>query len=550
MTEEELLEIISCNTETEHLEFKSAEKTFNFDGGKKSILGYCVALSNEGGGRLILGVTDDNPRKICGTETFKNIQKLKTDIYNRLNRRVDVEEFITQDNKRVLILNIPSRPIGQPLDFDGIYLMRVGEELVPMTPEQLKKISNEATADYSNEIIPGTTINDLSDEAIIVLRNLLKASNRLGEKDIDNIDDEQLLIDLQLLKDGKLTIAALVLLGTNSALTKYLPYAEVRYNYKKAYETKPIDIAIFRKGYLLYYNELWVKINSRNSILEVPYGLTTFYKNMFDEQTIKEAINNAIMHRDYSEVHQTIIITQTDSNIEIVSPGGFLDGITIDNIINESKTRNRLIADVLYRCGFVDNFGYGVNLMIKNQLSSGKDKPDFSNTNKYSVVLKIDGKIKDIEFTKYIYKICSEKNIELTEFELQVLYGLKDKPKSIKGELIETIFNKGIVEKDVHGKYMLSKKYYEDHNKRGEYTIRKGIDRETNKQLIINYLDQHKRGTKSDFMALLKKEVGGKTVNKYLKELKDAGKVHFVGNPRIVKGKNIGYWELDVMNSK
>lgn len=129
--------------EDEHLEFKEAKSQFDFD----KLLKYCVALANERGGKLLLGIEDKPPRLVVGTNAFRNPQKTAEDIFNKLGFRVDVEEVQHPDG-RVVVLHIPSRPLGHPYELDGSYWMRSGESLVSMTPEQLKQIFAE---DKSNK---------------------------------------------------------------------------------------------------------------------------------------------------------------------------------------------------------------------------------------------------------------------------------------------------------------------------------------------------------------------------------------------------------------
>jgi hypothetical protein len=124
--------------ETENLEFKEAKQQFD----SKKLLEYCVAISNEGGGYLLLGIADKPPRSVIGTKAFPNLKKVAADIFNNLNFRVDVEE-VSHPGGRVVIFHIPSRPFDEPRQLNGKYLMRVNESILPMTPEQLKRIFNK-----------------------------------------------------------------------------------------------------------------------------------------------------------------------------------------------------------------------------------------------------------------------------------------------------------------------------------------------------------------------------------------------------------------------
>jgi hypothetical protein len=132
----------AAKSETENLEFKEAKNQFDFG----DLLSYCVAIANERGGILLLGVANRPPRSVVGTKAFLNTVKTAQDIFNKLHFRVDVEEVQHPDG-RVLVFHIPSRPIGHPHELDGAYYMRSGESLVAMTPDQLKQIFEEKGAE-------------------------------------------------------------------------------------------------------------------------------------------------------------------------------------------------------------------------------------------------------------------------------------------------------------------------------------------------------------------------------------------------------------------
>jgi ATP-dependent DNA helicase RecG len=135
--------------ETEQLEFKEANQQFD----TTKLLRYCVALANEGGGHLVLGVTNKPPRKVVGSQAFSSqsvINSIKALIVQKLRFRVETTELIHPDG-RVLVFEVPPRPMGQPIAFDGAYLMRAGEDLVPMTPDLLKRIFAEDQQDWFSQ---------------------------------------------------------------------------------------------------------------------------------------------------------------------------------------------------------------------------------------------------------------------------------------------------------------------------------------------------------------------------------------------------------------
>jgi ATP-dependent DNA helicase RecG len=157
-------------TESEHLEFKQASRQFD----SEKLTRYCVALASEGGGKLILGVTDKLPRRVVGTDAFPDVGKTQSQLLDRLHLRIDVEEIIHPDG-RIVVVHVPSRPIGRPVEYRGAYWMRSHDALVPMTPEKMQQIFAEAEPDFSAQICKEATIGDLDHHAIETFRKGLSA---------------------------------------------------------------------------------------------------------------------------------------------------------------------------------------------------------------------------------------------------------------------------------------------------------------------------------------------------------------------------------------
>lgn len=102
MTPERFARLLA-SAEGARVEFKAAERHFGFD----ELVRYCVALANEGGGTIVLGVTDERPRRIVGTAAFPEPGRTEAMIYERLGQRVSAEEYY-QDGKRMLLFHVPS----------------------------------------------------------------------------------------------------------------------------------------------------------------------------------------------------------------------------------------------------------------------------------------------------------------------------------------------------------------------------------------------------------------------------------------------------------
>lgn len=485
---QEQLEKLLSSDEGEHLECKEGRN--NFSNGK--LLRYCCALANEGGGKIVLGVTDKPPRQAVGTALYPNLNKIKHLLISTLRIRIDISESNYQ-GQRILVFHVPSRPIGVPLSFDGTYWMRRGEELVPMTEDMLKRIFDEAINDFSAQICQGAALSDLSEEAIADFRSRL--IQRTGNKRLASFSPLQLLSDLGLMDGSKITFASLILLGKQAALAKYLSQAEVIFEYRTKEKAGPANQRFeFREGFFSYYEKLWELINLRNEIQHFQDGLFMRQIPTFSEGSIREAILNAISHRDYQHAG-SVFIRQYPGKIEIISPGGFPAGINAENILYKQFPRNRLIAEVLGKCGLVERSGQGADRMFEEAVEQGKSLPDFARTDTHQVFLILDGRVKDPDFLKFIEQSSQDRRSPFSTYELLVLDWVrhgKKVPALFHNDLLQ-LKEEGILESAGRGKYLLSRKYYSLAGKKGTYTRHKGLDKETNRQLLLKHIQDNKK---------------------------------------------------------
>jgi len=281
--------------EDEHLEFKEASSRYDFE----KLVKYCAALANEGGGVMVLGVTDKLPRRVVGTAAFRDLQRTKAGLVERLRLRIEAEE-ISCEGKRVVLFRAPSRPLGLPVAVNGAYWMRAGEDLVPMSPDQLRRIFDEAAPDFSAEVCSGAVLADLAPDAIEVFRR--RWHRRAKNDSILHVSDEQLLRDAELVSDEGVTYAALILLSARAALGRFLSQAEVVFEYRSSEVPGPASQREeFREGVLLFYDRLWELVNLRNDLQHFQDGLFVLDVPTFDERTVREAILNAMSHRDYRD---------------------------------------------------------------------------------------------------------------------------------------------------------------------------------------------------------------------------------------------------------
>ncbi|MGH9381513.1 MAG: AlbA family DNA-binding domain-containing protein, partial [Thermoanaerobaculia bacterium] len=175
--------------EDEHLEVKEAKQTDAYE----ELAKYCSALANEGGGRVVLGVTDARPRRIVGTNAFPDPGQTTARLMSELHVRVTHQEYGTPGG-RVLVFEVARRPAGTPVQYRGQYLMRAGSSLVPMTAETLRQVFDEIAPDFSATVCPHASLDALDPAAIHVLR--ASWAKKARDPSITNLTDLRVLHDL------------------------------------------------------------------------------------------------------------------------------------------------------------------------------------------------------------------------------------------------------------------------------------------------------------------------------------------------------------------
>lgn len=519
------------DNEDEHLEFKEAKNHYDFE----DLVKYCAAMANELGGKMILGVTNKRPRVVVGSQAFQNLERTKAGLTERLRLRFEIDEVQHPDG-RALIFHIPSRPISMPIQYKGAYWMRAGEGLVPMTPDQLKRIFDEAGPDFSAEICSEASIDDLAPEAIRRFREMWRRKS--GNEALDKVSDDQLLTDAELVTGDCITFAALILFGTRQALGRHLAQAEVIFEYRSSEASIPFQQRKeYRQGFFLFDDDLWNTINLRNDIQHYQDGLFVWDIPTFNETVIREAILNAVSHRDY-RLGGSIFVRQFPRKIEIVSPGGFPPGITTENILWRQFPRNRRVAEIFAKCGFVERSGQGVNRMFEVCIKESKPRPDFRDTDDYQVSVTFHGEIQEPRFLRFLEQAGKETLASFTIQDLLVLDFLhRDEtvPKEFKDRLTG-LRERRIIEAIGHGRgtrYILSRRLYTFIGKKGVYTRKRGLNRETNKTLLLEHIEENKTvGSPLRELMQVLPALSRQQVQVLLRELRADGQIHSVGVTR------------------
>lgn len=469
--------------EGEQYQFKEAKFRFDFEEAVKC----CCALSNCGGGKLVFGITDKRPRSVVGSQAFEQPERTRERLRDRLKVEVDFQLYEYQ-GKRILAFEVAGRPIGLPVQADGVAWWYDGDSHIPMPEEVRRRIYAEAGIDFSSGICPMAGLQDLDESCIDAFRR--QWVRKSGNERLLALSDEQLLRDCSAITDEGVTYAALILFGKPASLQKYLAQSEIIFEYRSSEASGPAgQREEFREGFFSCYNKIWNLINLRNEKQHYQEGLFVYDVPTFNERVVREAVLNAVSHRNY-QMGGSIFVRQYHDRLRIESPGGFPVGITLENILDRQLPRNRRIAEILALCGLVERSGQGMNLMYELSIKEAKQLPDFSGTDEYFVNVTLNGLILDAEMLSVINRIGSERWATLTTADLLIVNALyHEKPlKPNMRPYLPRLVTLGIVEHIGRNKYVLARSLYRVSGKAGTHTRMAGLDRDTNKELLVKHI--------------------------------------------------------------
>ncbi|MCD6381955.1 MAG: putative DNA binding domain-containing protein, partial [Candidatus Aenigmarchaeota archaeon] len=324
------------------------------------------AFLNHKGGKIYFGV--DNKGKIIGLQvTDKTLKKISQQIHSRIKPETTPEiKEINIEGKTIIEVKIPEGT-NKPYFLNGIAYKRVGTENRPIPPDELKKIILEQKQTrWDEEICEKATIKDIDEKAV---RDFLeKAKRERNYETQPGLKLENILEKLGLMIDNKLTNAAILFFGKNPQ--KFLPQAEVRCaRFKGNDVTSPfIDMKIIsgRLTEQIEKAEEFVLFNIKKAAWVEPGVTKRVEKFEYPPEAIREAIVNAICHRDYNS-SGNVQIRIFDEKMEIWNPGTLPEGITVESLKKQhlSKPRNRSIARLLFLTKHIEQWGSGTNKMVE-----------------------------------------------------------------------------------------------------------------------------------------------------------------------------------------
>lgn len=552
MTEKELHNYLKINYPIENekcewKEFKSLKSSISGRAGD-DVISYISAIANMQGGNLIIGI-QDKTHTVVGIQEYADysIENIKYRIIgNSLNLNSDlfkVEEIISSDtHKTVWIFHIPKHQFRLPVYAHKKAWQRIDDNLVEMTKARLDAIltQTQINEDWSKVIINEATIDDLDENAIQKARIEFKKRNPKYSDDVNSWSDVDFLNKAKLTIKGKITRTALILLGKDESEHFLDSSVKIRWNLKTL-DNQDKDFEIFSIPFLLSVDEVYKKI--RNLKYRYLREGTLFPDEVlrYEPFNIRESLNNAIAHQDYSKGARINVVEFEDDHLIFSNYGSFLPKSVEEVVLNDTPEevyRNPFLVEAMKNLDMIETQGGGIRKIFNFQKQRFFPLPDFEfNDNKVKVT--ITGKILDENFAKIIIKNSDlgldeiilldkvQKQKEISEDEFKHLKKLK----CIEGRRPNIYLSFNIVG------------FTNDESLQAEYLANRSFDDAHFKEMIVEYLKKWGK-TKRDkidnliipkLSTALTEEKKRNKVTNYLSALRMDGKI--VNRPGY-------YWEI------
>ena len=483
---------LTQHKENEVVEFKKAENSFDFDDLGK----YFSALSNEANLRgldfawLILGY-DEKKHQLVGT-SYKNgegaLNNVKHDFAQHTTDGQTFREIIPieVEGKRILMFKIPAAPRNIVMKWKGIAYGRDGESLKPLNQSKQDEIRRQTPEpDWSAEIVPDATIDDLDEVAIAKARKMFKkVHSRISAEEVNRWSTEEFLSKCELMVNGKLTRAAIILLGKMFSDSKLRPaVAEVTWTLRDE-KKDVVDYEHFSVPFILTVDEILAKIHNL-TLREMPGG-TLFPDTMkqYDDYTIREALHNCIAHQDYT-LRQRINFVENPGFLYYANGGSFIPG-TLENALATNGPqrffRNACLCKAMVHFNMIDTVSRGIKKMFTEQMERRFPMPDYEIDNeKKEVAVRIYGNAINERYTKLL-----KDNDTLTLHDCISLDAIQ-KGHRIDEEIAQDLMKRGLIEGEAPN-YTISLGVAKASKQLPSYTRVRGLERDKLKQMILQYI--------------------------------------------------------------
>ncbi len=537
------------------VEFKSDRKRLS----DAELVEALVCLANTEGGELWLGVEDDGQATGLHAEHMA-LTGLAGMVAARTSPALPATvQALQVGGVPVAKITVP-KVQGEVATQAGVYVRRRIKhdgtpECVPMLPhERISRASSFGLVDVSAQPVVDCTLADFDPLERERLRQAVQQYG--GDRVLLELDDEDMdgaLGFTQRLADGTRvpTLTGLLLIGRESVLQQRVATHELAF---QVLAQQAVRFNEFRRFPLLKALD-WLETNFRpyNPEQELQVGLFRVPVPLVDMAAFREAVANALIHRDYHRMGAVHVRLEDDALV-ISNPGGLVDGVTLANLlVTEPRPRNRALADAMKRIGVVERSGRGVDTIYRGMLKFGRPAPDYGRTDLHNVVLSLPTVPADVAFRRMVVDAERNRNAELPIDSLIALAALREFKRLSADALakhiqrdaasakrtLEALTEAGLVE--AHGNtrgrsYTLTAAVYSVVSDKAAYTRQVGFGPIQHEQMLLSYIRQHGQIKRAEVMALCRLTEG--QVKRLLQRMLAAGQIVMRG-----QGKSTAYVE-------
>jgi ATP-dependent DNA helicase RecG len=407
---EKLTHLLSLPAETECVEFKEAKRSYPFD----KLGRYFSALSNEAllkhqdAGWLVFGV-EDKSHKIVGSRFRPNrpdLDSLKKEIADKTSNAftfVEIHELELPEG-RVIMFEIPPAIPGVPTTWEGHAYGRDGESIGALNFHEQELIRSMTRPDWSGEICHQAILDDLNPAAVARARELYKEKHPKIAAEVDGWDVVTFLNKAKILKQGKITNTAILLLGKGEAEYHLSPAIGKISWVLRDRDGLEKDYQHFGPPFLLSSDQLFARI--RNLTYRYMRDNTLFPTEIsqYDSWVIRELLHNCIAHQDYA-MQGRITVVEEEESLLFSNMGSFLPQ-SVENVISFDAPpeyyRNQFLANAMVNLQMIDTIGSGIKRVFTLQRNRFFPMPDYELSDPQRVRVRLSGKILDENYTRLL----------------------------------------------------------------------------------------------------------------------------------------------------
>ena len=491
------------NVRCEWKEFKNLKNSFCGDE-KDDVISYVSAIANMEGGFLVVGV-HDKTLEIVGTDTYnydrqKAILRLTYRCANLSSEGLDIVEYITSDTqKKVWVIRIPKHLPKRPVYAHDKAWQRIEDSLVELTPERLIAILDEPLftgSDWSAEIVPNATIDDLDEVAIAKARVMFKkVHSRIPAEEVNAWSVPEFLSNAGVMIDDGITRAAIILLGKPVSVFKLRP-AVVRVTWSLRDEKQDVvDYEHFTVPFILTVDQILAKV--RNLTMREMPGGTLFPDVMqqYDDYSMREILHNCIAHQDYT-LQERINLVENPGFLYYANGGSFIPGTVQKALATHGPQRhyrNECLCNAMVNFNMIDIVGRGIRKIFNQQWERRFPMPDYEiDAAKKEVAVRLYGNAINEKYTKLLKE---NKDLSLEDC---ILLDAVQKGHRLSESDAKNLLERGLVE----GEYpdlTISLSIARQTKQLPEYTKVKGLERDKIKQMALQFIQNAgEEGTKLD----------------------------------------------------